>query len=81
MTLGARGMRWPLTLLAGSLFALGWAALTTSPPRLVYNASDSVPVGWCRISPANAPAPSDLVLVHLMQWLRSTATCWRTHRC
>lgn len=65
MTLGARGVRWPLALLAGSLFALGWAALTTSPPRLVYNASDSVPVGWYRISPANSLAPGDLVLIRL----------------
>ena len=53
MTLGARGARWPLALLAGSLVALGWAALTTSPPRLVYNVSDSVPVGWYQIAPAN----------------------------
>ncbi|WP_254616296.1 S26 family signal peptidase [Pseudomonas aeruginosa] len=65
MTLGARGARWPLTLLAGSLFALGWAALTTSPPRLVYNGSDSVPVGWYRISPTNSLAPGDLVLARL----------------
>lgn len=49
MTLGALGVRWPLALLACSLFALGWAAIATSPPRLVYNASDSVPVGWYRI--------------------------------
>lgn len=65
MTLGARSMRWPLALLACSLTALGWAALTTSPPRLVYNASDSVPVGWYRISPANSLASGDLVLVRL----------------
>ncbi|WP_457790806.1 S26 family signal peptidase [Pseudomonas sp. PL-6] len=65
MTLGARGARWPLALLAGSLFALGWAALTTSPPWLVYNASDSVSVGWYRISPANSLASGDLVLVRL----------------
>ena len=65
MTFGACGVRWPLALLAGSLAALGWAALTTSPPRLVYNASDSVPVGWYRISPANSLAPGDLVLVRL----------------
>lgn len=65
MTLGARGVRWPLALLAVSLAALGWAALTTSPPRLIYNASDSVPVGWYRISPTNSLAPGDLVLVRL----------------
>ena len=73
MTLGARGVRWPLALLAGSLFALGWAAIATSPPRLVYNASDSVPVGWYRISPVNSWAPGDLVLVHLPPEVRSLA--------
>lgn len=55
----------PLTLLAGSIIALGWAALATSPPRLIYNTSDSVPAGWYRISPANSLASGDLVLVRL----------------
>lgn len=73
MTFGACGVRWPLALLAGSLAALGWAALTTSPPRLVYNACDSVPVGWYRISPANSLAPGDMVLVHLPPEVRSLA--------
>lgn len=71
----------PLTLLAGSISALGWTALATSPPRLIYNTSDSVPAGWYRTSPTNSLVSGDLVLVHLMQWLRSTATCWRPHRC
>lgn len=65
MTLGARSGRRPLALLAGSLIALGWAAFTTSTPRLIYNASDSVPVGWYRISPANTSVPGDLILVRL----------------
>jgi conjugative transfer signal peptidase TraF len=73
MTLGARGARWPLALLAGSLAAMGCAAFTTSPPRLVYNASDSVPVGWYRISPANSLVPGDLVLVYLPLEVRSLA--------
>lgn len=73
MTLGALGVRWPLALLACSLFALGWAAIATSPPRLVYNASDSVPVGWYRISSAGSLAPGDLVLVHLPPEVRSLA--------
>ena len=73
MTLCARGMRWPLALLAGSLAAMGWATIATSPPRLVYNASDSVPVGWYRISPANSSEPGDLVLVHLPPEARSLA--------
>lgn len=53
--------------------------------RLIYNTSDNVPAGWYRTSPANSLGPGDLVLVHLspeaMQWLRSTATRWRPHRC
>lgn len=73
MTLGTRGVLWPLTLLVGSLMALGWAAIATSPPRLVYNASNSVPVGWYRISPANSLAPGNLVLVHLSLEVRSLA--------
>ncbi|MCT5700999.1 S26 family signal peptidase [Pseudomonas aeruginosa] len=73
MTLGACGVRWPLALLACSLFALGWAAIATSPPRLVYNASDSVPVGWYRISSANSLASRDLVLVRLPPEVRSLA--------
>lgn len=73
MTLGARGVRWPLALLVGSLMVLGWAAIATTPPRLVYNASDSVPVGWYRISPTNSLAPGDLVLVHLPPEVRPLA--------
>lgn len=70
----------PLILLARSIFALDWAALASSPPRLIYNTSDSVPAGWYRTSPTNSLAPGDLMLFHLlpesMQWLRNTATCW-----
>ncbi|MFP6851348.1 MAG: S26 family signal peptidase [Pseudomonas sp.] len=73
MMRGARSERWPLALLAGSLIALGWAAFTTSTLRLVYNGSDSVPVGWYRISPANTLAPGDLVLVRLPPEARSLA--------
>lgn len=73
MTLSALGVRWPLALLACSLFALGWTAIATSPPRLVYNASDSVPVGWYRISPADSLASGDLVLVRLPSEVRSLA--------
>ncbi|MEO4049026.1 S26 family signal peptidase [Pseudomonas sp. CAU 1711] len=73
MTLGGRGVRWSLALLAGSLAALGWAALTTSTPRLVYNASDSVPVGWYLILPADSLAPGDLMLVRLPPGARSLA--------
>ncbi|NQD93783.1 S26 family signal peptidase [Pseudomonas sp. CrR25] len=65
MTLDTRGARWPLALAAVSLLALAWAALATSPPRLVYNASDSVPAGWYSIAPAGPVVAGDLVLVRL----------------
>ena len=73
MTPVALGVRWPLALLACSLAAIGWATIATSPPRLIYNASDSVPVGWYRISSAGSLAPGDLVLVHLPPEVRSLA--------
>ena len=65
MTMDTRGARWPLVLAASSLIALGWAALATSPPQLIYNASDSVPTGWYRIAPVGSLATGDLVLVRL----------------
>lgn len=67
--MGTRQAWRPLSLLTGSIFALGWAALATSPPRLIYNTSDHVPAGWYRTSPANSLGPGDLMPVHLMQWL------------
>ncbi|KAF0864023.1 S26 family signal peptidase [Pseudomonas sp. LD120] len=73
MTPGALGVRWPLALLACSLAAIGWATIATSPPRLIYNASDSVPVGWYRISSAGSLAPGDLVLVRLPPEVSSLA--------
>lgn len=66
MTMGTRCARWPLALVAGSLFALAWAAFRTSPLQFVYNASDSVPIGWYHIAPASSLAAGDLVLVRLL---------------
>jgi len=39
------------TLAAIGLAALAWAAWVSPPPRLTYNPSDSVAVGWYRIDP------------------------------
>ncbi|MER0630271.1 S26 family signal peptidase [Pseudomonas aeruginosa] len=36
-------------LSAGGLAALAWASFVQPLPRLIYNPSDSVPVGWYRI--------------------------------
>jgi len=65
MTGTARRHRRPLALLAGSLIALGWATCSTPIPRVVYNVSDSVPIGWYRIEPASSLHPEDLALVRL----------------
>jgi len=39
-------------LVACGLAALAWAAFVQPAARIVYNPSDSVPVGWYRITPA-----------------------------
>ncbi|KUM44870.1 S26 family signal peptidase [Pseudomonas sp. EpS/L25] len=36
---------------ACGLAALAWAAFVQPPPRLIYNPSDSVAVGWYRVDP------------------------------
>ncbi len=38
-------------LSAGGLAALAWASFVQPLPRLIYNPSDSVPVGWYRVEP------------------------------
>lgn len=65
MPLKGRQALWPITLSAGSLFALTWIALANSPPLLAYNASNSVPAGWYRITHDRRLADGDLVLVRL----------------
>lgn len=40
------------------LAALAWASFATPSARIVYNPSDSVPVGWYRIEPVNPSADS-----------------------
>ncbi|AVS79893.1 peptidase [Paracidovorax avenae] len=39
------------TLSAAGLAALAWASFAHPDPRLIYNPSDSVPVGWYRVDP------------------------------
>ncbi|MFP3276517.1 MAG: S26 family signal peptidase, partial [Paraburkholderia sp.] len=61
------------TLAAVGFAALAWASLVSSLPRLTYNPSDSVAVGWYRITPfdprtASLPRPpsvGSIVLVPL----------------
>lgn len=54
---------------AVALTALAWASFAKPLPRLVYNPSDSVPVGWYRVEPLprqpSSLQVSSIVLVHL----------------
>ncbi|MBL8370049.1 MAG: S26 family signal peptidase [Burkholderiaceae bacterium] len=58
---------------AVALAALAWTSFAKPLPRLVYNPSDSVPVGWYSVKPLEqdpTPQPTELqvgsiVLVHL----------------
>ena len=43
---------------AVGLAALAWAAFVQPLPRLIYNPSDSVPVGWYRVQPLDHRAAS-----------------------
>ncbi|MGV8180285.1 S26 family signal peptidase [Pseudomonas aeruginosa] len=65
MATDTRWARWPLALATGGLVALGWAMFGASSPRVVYNASDSVPAGWYHITSTGSLAAGDLVLVRL----------------
>lgn len=40
-------------LSASGLAALAWASFGLPKPRLIYNPSDSVPVGWYRVDPSS----------------------------
>ncbi|WP_291475340.1 S26 family signal peptidase [Acidovorax sp.] len=42
-----------------ALAALAWASFAKPFPRLVYNSSDSVPVGWYRVDPMVQKPTSD----------------------
>ena len=46
------------TLAAIGFAALAWAAFVSPLPRLTYNPSDSVAVGWYRIDPFDPPTAS-----------------------
>ena len=43
---------------AAGLTALAWTAFVQPLPRLIYNPSDSVPVGWYRVKPLDHRATS-----------------------
>lgn len=66
----AKPHRTGIAILTGvALAALAWSAFSSLPPRLVYNASDSVPVGWYRIRHAYSLTVGNIVLARLpVQW-------------
>ena len=53
------------SLSACGLAALAWASFVQPLPRLVYNPSDSVPVGWYRIGPPDVLHVGTIVLTAL----------------
>jgi conjugative transfer signal peptidase TraF len=57
--------RAPLILTVAGLALLVCTSLASPTPRLIYNASDSVPIGWYRISPVNSLHVGTIVLVRL----------------
>lgn len=63
------------TAIAASLFAAGYTAIAiTDPlPRIIWNASASVPIGFYRITPDNDPPVGSLVAVappeQLARWM------------
>lgn len=73
MTATARRRRWPLAFMTGSLFAFVWAAYSTPMLRLVYNASESLPIGWYRIEATRSFRPGDTVLINLPHQVRTFA--------
>lgn len=55
--------RKPLIAASAAVALLAFTAVAQPPPRLIWNASASVPIGLYAISPPRPPAPMDLVVV------------------
>lgn len=53
----------PLVAASAAVALLSITAVTQPPPRLIWNASASVPIGLYAISPPRPPAAGDLVAV------------------
>lgn len=53
----------PLAAASAAVALLAFTAVAKPPPRLIWNASASVPIGLYVIAPAGAPATMDLVVV------------------
>lgn len=67
-------------LSAGGLAALAWAAFASPLPRLVYNPSDSVAVGWYRVAPVARRADALPVGSIVLAWLPAEAAALAAQR-
>lgn len=65
MSRGVRPRITALLLTVAGMVLLIEASLVRPTPRLIYNASDSVPVGWYRIGSTNALHVGGIVLARL----------------
>jgi conjugative transfer signal peptidase TraF len=65
LSIGMRTKRAPLILTVAGLALLAWTSLTSPSPRVIYNASNSLPIGWYRMRPVNSLNVGTIVLVHL----------------
>jgi conjugative transfer signal peptidase TraF len=55
----------PLVLTIAGLASLTWAAWAAPSPRVIYNASGSVPIGWYRVRPPTGLRVGSIVLARL----------------
>lgn len=55
----------PVALAACGLAVLAWASFVQPAVRIVYNPSDSVPIGWYRIEPPRSLQVGSIVLTAL----------------
>ncbi len=64
--MNTRAHRWGVVLLTVlGIAALAWPSDHTPAARLVYNPSDSVPLGWYRIGPPGSLHVGNIVLARL----------------
>lgn len=76
--MNSRVRRWSVMLLAGlGLAALTWPSVHVPIARIVYNPSDSVPIGWYRIGPPDSLQVGSIVLAHLP--VKAAALAARRH--
>ena len=74
MTVETRVKRPYMVAIVASVIAIaGFAAPLSHPPRLIWNATASAPIGLYQVRSQRAFARGELVLVRPPQWVRSFA--------